>query len=124
VVVTKSIELEFFVTTSREWLLSNIWDLGAHGRGKECLSETSRPGLISTMRPDLPQPTHGLEPQDTLGGILFLRLKSRMVISVRRTESSTVATMCCWECRLSCSARREPANISLRSRKGCQWLSI
>ena len=76
VVVTKSIELEFFVTTSREWLLSNIWDLGAHGCGKECLPETSRPGFISTMRPDLPQPTHRFVVQDTLGGILILRLKA------------------------------------------------
>ncbi len=67
-VVTKSIELELFATTSGERLLSNYRDQGAHGRGKECLPETSRPGLISTMRPDLPQPTHRLEPQDTLGG--------------------------------------------------------
>jgi len=28
------------------------------------------------VRPDLPQPTHRLEEQDTLGGILFLRLKA------------------------------------------------
>ena len=28
------------------------------------------------MRPDLPQPTHRLEPRDTLAGILFLRLKA------------------------------------------------
>ncbi len=28
------------------------------------------------MRPDLPQPTHRLEEEDTLGGILFLRLKT------------------------------------------------
>jgi hypothetical protein len=28
------------------------------------------------VRPDLPQPTHGLEEEDTLGGILFLRLKA------------------------------------------------
>jgi hypothetical protein len=27
------------------------------------------------MRPDLPQPTHRPKPQDTLAGILFLRLK-------------------------------------------------
>jgi hypothetical protein len=26
------------------------------------------------VRPDLPQPTHGLKEEDTLGGILFLRL--------------------------------------------------
>ncbi len=49
---------------------------------------------------------------------------SRPVISVRSTESSTVATMRCCECRLNCSARREPANMSLRSWKDCQWMSI
>jgi hypothetical protein len=32
-------------------LLRNHWDLGDHGGGKECLSETSRPGLISVMSP-------------------------------------------------------------------------
>jgi hypothetical protein len=42
----------------------------------------------------------------------------KLVISVRRTESSTVTTMCSWERRLSCSTPRElPVNISLRSRK-------
>ena len=58
-------------------LLRNHWDLGAHGRGKECLPETSRPGFISTVRPDLPQPTHRLEEEDTLRSILFLRLKTK-----------------------------------------------
>ena len=28
------------------------------------------------MRPDLPQPTHGLEEEDTIGGILFVGLKA------------------------------------------------
>jgi hypothetical protein len=37
-------------------------------RGKECLSETSRPGLISVMRPDLFQSTHG---HDTSRGVYF-----------------------------------------------------
>jgi hypothetical protein len=64
------------VTTSREWFLRNHWDLGAHGGGKECLSKTSRSGFVSTVRPDLPQPTHGLEEEDTLRVILFLRLKT------------------------------------------------
>ena len=71
-VVTKRNELELFATTSRERLLNNNRDLDAHGRGKECLPETSRLGFISTMRPDLPQTTHWFEPEDTLGGILFL----------------------------------------------------
>jgi hypothetical protein len=52
-------------------------DLGAHGHGKESLPETSRPGFISTVRPDLFQPTHRLKEEDTIGGILFLRLKDR-----------------------------------------------
>ena len=56
-------------------LLRDRWDVGSHGGGEECLSETSRPGFVSTVRPDLPEPTHGLEEEDTLGGILFLGLK-------------------------------------------------
>ena len=122
-VVTKSISLEIFATTSRERLPSNNRDLGAHGRGKECLTETSRPGFISTMRPNLPQPTHRLEKKDTLWGILCLRLQAGH-LRPKGTASSTVATMRCWERRFSCSARHESANISLRSRKVCQWLSI
>jgi hypothetical protein len=38
--------------------------------------QTSGPGLVTTVRPDLSQPTHGLVKEDTLGGILFLRLKA------------------------------------------------
>jgi hypothetical protein len=49
---------------------------------------------------------------------------SRKSISVLSTESSTVSTMLCCERRLDCSARCEPANISLRSGKVWQWLSI
>ena len=56
-------------TTRREWLLRNK---DAHGRGKECLPETSRPSFISTMSPDLSQPTHRLEETDTLRGIHFV----------------------------------------------------
>jgi hypothetical protein len=40
-------------TTNRKRLLRNHWDLSVHRRGEKCLSETSRPGLISTVRPDL-----------------------------------------------------------------------
>ncbi len=39
-------------------------------------------------------------------------------------ESSTVTTMRCCERRLNCSPRHESGNISLRSRKGYQWLGI
>jgi hypothetical protein len=66
--------LKFPATTSRERLLRNHWDLDAHGSGKESLSKTVRLGFVSTVRPDLPHPTHGLKEEDTLGGILFLRL--------------------------------------------------
>ena len=91
--VTKSIELELFATTTRESLFSNNRDLGAHGRDKECLSETSRPVFISTMRSDLSQPTHWIDEKDTLGS--SSSWDSKLTISVRRTECSTVVTMCC-----------------------------
>jgi hypothetical protein len=73
--VTYVVYLKFPATTNRGRLLHNHWDLGSHGGGKECLSETIRPGFVSTVSPDLPQPTHGFKEEDTLGGILFLRLK-------------------------------------------------
>ncbi len=38
---------------------------------------------------------------------------SRSVISVRSTESSTVDTMICCECRFYCSVRHESTNISV-----------
>jgi hypothetical protein len=41
-----------------------------------CQRLLSRPGLIPTVRPDLPQPTHWLEEEDTLRSVLFLRLKA------------------------------------------------
>jgi hypothetical protein len=75
-VVTKRVYLKLLATTSRERLFSHDRDLGAHGHGKESLPETSRPGFISAVRPDLPHSTHRLEEVDTLGGILFLRLKA------------------------------------------------
>ncbi len=64
--------MKFLATTSRERLLRNHWDLSAHGGRKKSLPKTSRPGFVSTVRPDLPQPTHGLKEEDTLGGILYL----------------------------------------------------
>jgi hypothetical protein len=91
-------------------------------RGKECLSETSRPGLISAMRSDLPQPTHWFKPNYTSGGILLLRLQ--LVISVRRTESSVVVTTRCCTRKRSWSTRRESAKVCLRSLKGDHMLRI
>jgi hypothetical protein len=61
-VVTKSISLQHFATTTRERYFREERNLGSNGRGKKGMQETSRPGLISAMRPDLPQPTHRLEP--------------------------------------------------------------
>ncbi len=81
--------MKFSVTTSRERLLRNHWDLGAHGGGKECLSMTSRPGLIPTVSPDLPHPMHGLKEEDTLGGILFLRLYARHLCPKYRVLDSS-----------------------------------
>jgi hypothetical protein len=60
------------VTTNREWHFLKEWDLGSHGGGEKGLTETSRPGLISTMRSDLSQTTHRFIPKDKLGVILFL----------------------------------------------------
>jgi hypothetical protein len=71
-VITKRVYLKLLATTTREGLLCNHWDLVAHDGGKECLPETSRPALISAMRPNVPQPAHQLKEEDTLGGIHFL----------------------------------------------------
>ena len=49
---------------------------------------------------------------------------SRLVISVRRTESSTVAMMHCCSWRRSCSTRHETTNVCLRSLNGCHILRI
>jgi hypothetical protein len=75
-VITTRVYLKLPATTTREGLLRHHWDVGTHGGGKECLSETSRPGLISSMRPYLPQSAHRLKKEDTLGGILFLGLRA------------------------------------------------
>jgi hypothetical protein len=57
-------------------LFRKHWDLNDHGGGEKRLPENRRPGLISTVRSDLPQPTHRLVEEDTLGDIFFLRLKA------------------------------------------------
>ncbi len=73
--ISQCIYLEFPGSTRRKWFLWHHWDLSTHWRGEKRLSETRRPGFISTVKPDLTQPTHRLEEEDTLGDILFLRLK-------------------------------------------------
>jgi hypothetical protein len=62
-------------TTNHKRLLRHHWDLSDHGGGEKRLPETSRPGLISTVSPDLSQTTHRFEEENTFGVILFLRLK-------------------------------------------------
>ncbi len=47
--------MKFPATTNRERLFHNYWDLVAHGGGKKYLTKTSRPGFVSTVKPDLPQ---------------------------------------------------------------------
>jgi hypothetical protein len=74
--ITQCIYLELSATTNRKRLLRNQRDLSAHRRGEKRLPKTSRPGFISTVRPNLPQPTHRLEEESTLRSILFLRLKA------------------------------------------------
>ncbi len=56
--------MKFPPTTSHERFLRSHWDLGTHGGGKECLTKTSRPGFVSTVRPDLSQSTHRLKEED------------------------------------------------------------
>jgi hypothetical protein len=70
---TQGVYLKFPATTSRERLLRNHWDLVPHGGGKECLTETNRPGFFSPVRPDLPQPTHGLEEEGSDTVVYFSR---------------------------------------------------
>jgi hypothetical protein len=75
-VVTKRVYLKLPTTTRNERVFSNDRDLRDHGHDKESLTETNRPGFISTERPDLSQSTHWFEEEDKFGGILFpVRLK-------------------------------------------------
>ena len=58
-------------TTGRERKLRQCRYCCIHTRGEKSLPEASRPGLISAMRPDLPQPTHGLIPENPPRSVLF-----------------------------------------------------
>ena len=73
--ITKRVYLKLPETTTREGFLHNHWDLrlDTHDCGKECLSETSRPGLISVMRP---YDVIDLKKRTGMGGMLFLGLKT------------------------------------------------
>jgi hypothetical protein len=89
--VTKSIYLELFGTTSGKQQLHQKGkrNLCSNGRVKKGLSQTSRPDLVSVMSPDLSQPPDCLEPSDTSGVILFLRLE------VKTRIRTTFPTLMC-----------------------------
>jgi hypothetical protein len=70
--VAKSIDSNFFATTGRERKLRQCRYCCTYTRGEENLPEASRPGLVSAMRPDLTQPTHGLIPEDPSRSVLFI----------------------------------------------------
>ncbi len=71
-VVVKSVYGELFATTGRERKFRQCRYCSTNTRDEESLSEASRPGLISVMRPDLPQPTHGLIQEDPPRSVLFM----------------------------------------------------
>ena len=73
--VSQGIYLKLLTSGNQKRFLGDHWDLSAHGSGEKRLPETSSSGLITTVRPDLTQSPHGFVKEDTLGGILFLRLK-------------------------------------------------
>jgi hypothetical protein len=52
--IAKNINSKLFATTSREWQLHESWNMCTDTIGKEGLTETSRPDLISAMWPDYP----------------------------------------------------------------------
>jgi hypothetical protein len=56
----------------RKLKIKPIYECRCNGRLQ---TKRFRPGLIPTVRPDLSQPTHWLEEEETLRSILFLRLK-------------------------------------------------
>ena len=67
-----------FMSTTSSSLSPRLFTAGCVSHEvRECLPVASRPGLISTVRPDLCQPTHGLVEEDELGVILLQRLKAR-----------------------------------------------
>ncbi len=62
--VSHHIQMKLPATTRHYRFFSDDRDLGTHGHGKESLTETSTPGFISTVSPDLSQPTHRLKEED------------------------------------------------------------
>ncbi len=70
--VAESVDWELFATTGRERKLLQCRYCVTNTRDEESLSETRRPGLISVMRTDLPQSTHGLKPEDPARRVLSI----------------------------------------------------
>ncbi len=70
--VAESVDRELFTTTGRERKLRQCRYRCTNTRGEERLPETNRPGLISAIRPDLSQSTHGLIPEDPPRIVLFI----------------------------------------------------
>ena len=70
--ITEGVDDKLFVTTSRERKLRQCRYCCTNTRGEESLPEASRPGLVSTMRPDLTQSTHGFTPEDPPRNVLFI----------------------------------------------------
>ena len=106
-------------------------DLGSHGGGEKGLSEcddteTSRPGLISTVRPDLPSQLIGLNQRDTLGVIRLGSIVTQGLPSLSGRQSPPQSQRCTApsEGGALCSARHETANVSLRTWKVCQCSRI
>ena len=64
-VVTKRVYLKLLAPTSRERHFRKDRDLDSNRHIKKGLPETIRPVLTSTMRLDLTQPTHRIDPKDT-----------------------------------------------------------
>ena len=58
--ITKNITSKLSATTNREWKLPQGWNMYTDTSGKEGLSETSRPGLVPTMRTDYPEKVQSL----------------------------------------------------------------
>jgi hypothetical protein len=70
--ITENVDGKLFATTGRERKLRQCRYCCTNTRDEENLSESRRPVLISAMRPDLPQPTHGFIPEDPPRSVLFI----------------------------------------------------
>jgi hypothetical protein len=64
--VSHHIQLKLPATTRHYRFFSDDRDLGTHGHGKQSLTETNTPDFISTVSPDLSQPTHRLKEEDII----------------------------------------------------------